>query len=119
MLGTPEGREIPMFRYVSRINHQIVEFKKGLFCFGQSFSFISKSPFGGSLFDFIKEKKTQMARTKQTAVKRPFAKQNNVSSATARSTGSSGSLVKKPTKRYRPETVALREIRRYQKSTIY
>ena len=59
-----------------------------------------------------------MARTKQTARKNAAGKapRKQVSSKAARKTAPAISGVKKP-HRYRPGTVALREIRKYQKST--
>lgn len=59
-----------------------------------------------------------MARTKQTARKSTGGKTPRTQLATkaARKVGPSKGGVKKP-HRYRPGTVALREIRRYQKST--
>lgn len=53
-----------------------------------------------------------MARTKQDAVKREPARKDALPPAA----GTKASIVKKP-HRFRPGTVALREIRRYQKST--
>ena len=59
-----------------------------------------------------------MARTKQTARKSTGGKapRKQLSKAAARKSASSTGGVKKPHK-YRPGTVALREIRKYQKST--
>jgi histone H3 len=59
-----------------------------------------------------------MARTKQTARKNTGGKapRKNVASKAARKTAPSSGGVKKP-HRYKPGTVALREIRKYQKST--
>ena len=59
-----------------------------------------------------------MARTKQTARKSTGGKapRKHVASKAARKSAVSGGGVKKP-HRFRPGTVALREIRRYQKST--
>ena len=59
-----------------------------------------------------------MARTKQTARKSVGGKapKSRVVSASHRKTAASAGGVKKP-HRFRPGTVALREIRRYQKST--
>eukprot|EP00121_Abeoforma_whisleri_P000976 Awhi_evm1s871 len=58
-----------------------------------------------------------MARTKQTARKNTGGKvpRNNLATNHARKRAPSAGGVKKP-HRYRPGTVALREIRRYQKS---
>lgn len=58
-----------------------------------------------------------MARTKQTARKNTGAKvpRKHVASKTARKTAPLAGGVKKP-HRYRPGTVALREIRKFQKS---
>ena len=60
----------------------------------------------------------QMARTKQTAPKLTGGKAPRQQLATkdARKSGPTKGVLKKP-HRYRPGTVALREIRRYQKST--
>ena len=60
----------------------------------------------------------QMARTKQTARKSTGGKapRKHVASKAARKATPSGGGIKKP-HRFRPGTVALREIRRYQKST--
>jgi histone H3 len=62
--------------------------------------------------------KSQMARTKQTARKSTGGKapRKHVASKAARKATPSGAGIKKP-HRFRPGTVALREIRRYQKST--
>ena len=59
-----------------------------------------------------------MARTKQTARKSTGGKvpRKQVASKAARKTAPTSASVKKPL-RYRPGTVALREIRKYQKST--
>jgi histone H3 len=59
-----------------------------------------------------------MARTKQAARKHIGGKapRKNIGTKTARKTASKHGGMKKP-HRYRPGTVALREIRRYQKST--
>ena len=59
-----------------------------------------------------------MARTKQTARKSTGGKvpRKQVASKAARKTAPASASVKKP-HRYRPGTVALREIRNYQKST--
>jgi histone H3 len=59
-----------------------------------------------------------MARTKQTARKNVGGKmpRKNIGHKSARKTASTTAGMKKP-HRYRPGTVALREIRRYQKST--
>ena len=59
-----------------------------------------------------------MARTKQTARKHTGTKapRKHIASKSARKTAPATGGVKKP-HRYRPGTVALREIRKYQKST--
>ena len=59
-----------------------------------------------------------MARTKQTARKSTGGKvpRKQLATKAARKTSPNASSVKKP-HRYRPGTVALREIRKYQKST--
>ena len=59
-----------------------------------------------------------MARTKQTARKSTGGKapRKQVASKAARKASPAGGGMKKP-RRFRPGTVALREIRRYQKST--
>ena len=59
-----------------------------------------------------------MARTKQTARKNTGAKapRKHIANKAARKTAPATSGVKKP-HRFRPGTVALREIRKYQKST--
>ena len=61
-----------------------------------------------------------MARTKQTAKRNESGKQPNPKSIkvvqAARKAAATTGGIKKP-HRYRPGTVALREIRRYQKST--
>lgn len=61
---------------------------------------------------------TQMARTKQTARKSTGGKapRKQLATKAARKSAPATGGVKKP-HRYRPGTVALREIRRYQKST--
>ena len=64
--------------------------------------------------------KLKMARTKQTAKRNESGKQPNPKSIkavqAARKAAATTGGIKKP-HRYRPGTVALREIRRYQKST--
>ena len=62
--------------------------------------------------------RSTMARTKQTARKSTGGKvpRKQVASKAARKTAPASASVKKP-HRYRPGTVALREIRKYQKST--
>uniref|UniRef100_A0A915EDE0 Histone H3 n=1 Tax=Ditylenchus dipsaci TaxID=166011 RepID=A0A915EDE0_9BILA len=57
-----------------------------------------------------------MARTKQTAYKTVAGKAPRKQLATKKAAGGLESGLKKP-RRYRPGTVALREIRRYQKTT--
>uniref|UniRef100_A0A915EA10 Histone H3 n=1 Tax=Ditylenchus dipsaci TaxID=166011 RepID=A0A915EA10_9BILA len=57
-----------------------------------------------------------MARTKQTAYKTVAGKAPRKQLATKKAAGGLESGLKKP-HRYRPGTVALREIRRYQKTT--
>lgn len=61
---------------------------------------------------------TNMARTKQTARKSTGGKapRKQIATKAARKSAPSSAGIKKP-HRYRPGTVALREIRRYQKST--
>ena len=62
--------------------------------------------------------KLRMARTKQTARKSTGGKvpRKQLATKAARKSSPSAAAVKKP-HRYRPGTVALREIRKYQKST--
>ena len=92
-------------------------------------SFVSRFLVGGSPFSFFitttlienqTKPKTKMARTKQTARKSTGGKapRKSVASKAARkqSTSSSSGGIKKP-HRFKPGTVALREIRRFQKST--
>src|SRR5579862_7183428 len=75
-----------------------------------------------STFDFqrihIVKREIQMARTKQTARKSTGGKapRKQLATKAARKSAPATGGVKKP-HRYRPGTVALREIRRYQKST--
>ena len=59
-----------------------------------------------------------MARTKQTARKSTGGKapRKQLATKAAKKTGAAAAAIKKP-HRFRPGTVALREIRRYQKST--
>ena len=59
-----------------------------------------------------------MARTKQTARKNTGAKQPRkaIAQKVAKKSSSAGAGIKKP-HRYRPGTVSLRELRRYQKTT--
>ena len=66
----------------------------------------------------LKQPKTTMARTKQTARKSTGGKapRKQLATKAARKSAPATGGVKKP-HRYRPGTVALREIRRYQKST--
>ena len=70
-----------------------------------------------SLSQYLSIRST-MARTKQTARKSTGGKvpRKQVASKAARKTAPASASVKKP-HRYRPGTVALREIRKYQKST--
>ncbi|XP_027535841.1 histone H3-like [Neopelma chrysocephalum] len=72
-------------------------------------------PFFSSLH---KSKRSMMARTKQTARKSTGGKapRKQLATKAARKSAPATGGVKKP-HRYRPGTVALREIRRYQKST--
>jgi histone H3 len=67
---------------------------------------------------FILSYLLKMARTKQTARKSTGGKapRQGLATQAARKTAPATGTVKKP-HRYRPGTVALREIRRYQKST--
>ncbi|XP_062285615.1 uncharacterized protein LOC133991159 [Scomber scombrus] len=67
---------------------------------------------------FIRSKRDTMARTKQTARKSTGGKapRKQLATKAARKSAPATGGVKKP-HRYRPGTVALREIRRYQKST--
>ena len=67
---------------------------------------------------FIRFKSVAMARTKQTARKSTGGKapRKQLATKAARKSAPATGGVKKP-HRYRPGTVALREIRRYQKST--
>ena len=60
-----------------------------------------------------------MARTKQTARKSTGGKapRKDLAALAARKSAPATGGVKKPPRRYRPGTAALREIRRYQKST--
>ncbi|XP_067091966.1 histone H3-like [Osmerus mordax] len=69
-------------------------------------------------FKLVDEKKSIMARTKQTARKSTGGKapRKQLATKAARKSAPATGGVKKP-HRYRPGTVALREIRRYQKST--
>ncbi|KAM7419849.1 hypothetical protein PAMA_016788 [Pampus argenteus] len=71
---------------------------------------------GRTLYGF--EKREAMARTKQTARKSTGGKapRKQLATKAARKSAPATGGVKKP-HRYRPGTVALREIRRYQKST--
>ena len=68
----------------------------------------------------IKKLNIKMARTKQTARKQATpagkAPRKQVGNKAARKSAPAMGGIKKP-HRYRPGTVALREIRRYQKST--
>merc|ERR1712207_83732 len=74
------------------------------------------------VFDFVKnpnpDSNAAMARTKQTARKSTGGKapRKQLATKAARKSAPATGGVKKP-HRYRPGTVALREIRRYQKST--
>jgi histone H3/H4 len=67
---------------------------------------------------FSVEEEAEMARTKQTARKSTGGKapRKQLATKAARKSAPATGGVKKP-HRYRPGTVALREIRRYQKST--
>ncbi|XP_062289628.1 histone H3.v1-like [Scomber scombrus] len=69
-------------------------------------------------FVFLLKQKVEMARTKQTARKSTGGKapRKQLATKAARKSAPATGGVKKP-HRYRPGTVALREIRRYQKST--
>ncbi len=79
--------------------------------------FLSSFPLQ-TVADFINYIQSKMARTKQTARKSTGGKapRKQLATKAARKTSPSFGGVKKP-HRYRPGTVALREIRRYQKST--
>ena len=70
------------------------------------------------IYIYKKQKKKTMARTKQTARKSTGGKapRKQLATKAARKSAPATGGVKKP-HRYRPGTVALREIRRYQKST--
>ncbi|XWS25306.1 hypothetical protein CRYUN_Cryun27aG0058000 [Craigia yunnanensis] len=84
----------------------------------EDFSLLAKlSRFRLSL-SFSEEKKFRMARTKQTARKSTGGKapRKQLATKAARKSAPTTGGVKKP-HRYRPGTVALREIRKYQKST--
>ena len=73
---------------------------------------------GGFVFNDLKNNKVTMARTKCTArkssagIKKPRKQYSKVAKKTVKTTGG----IKKP-HRFRPGTVAAREIRKYQKST--
>nr|XP_002816573.2 uncharacterized protein LOC100442896 isoform X2 [Pongo abelii] len=69
-------------------------------------------------FDHMRSGRSSMARTKQTARKSTGGKapRKQLATKAARKSAPATGGVKKP-HRYRPGTVALREIRRYQKST--
>ncbi|XP_054075924.1 histone H3-like [Rissa tridactyla] len=73
---------------------------------------------GRTLYGFGGTQGTRMARTKQTARKSTGGKapRKQLATKAARKSAPATGGVKKP-HRYRPGTVALREIRRYQKST--
>ncbi|XP_043448762.1 uncharacterized protein LOC122490213 [Prionailurus bengalensis] len=73
---------------------------------------------GSGMTDNTKSRKVAMARTKQTARKSTGGKapRKQLATKAARKSAPATGGVKKP-HRYRPGTVALREIRRYQKST--
>jgi len=73
---------------------------------------------GDFLHGKLEEKQIAMARTKQTARKSTGGKapRKQLATKAARKSAPATGGVKKP-HRYRPGTVALREIRRYQKST--
>jgi len=74
--------------------------------------------FGFARVNFFFPSEKEMARTKQTARKSTGGKapRKSVASKAARKGRAGAGGVKKP-HRFRPGTVALREIRRYQKST--
>ncbi|XP_018527028.1 uncharacterized protein LOC108880085 [Lates calcarifer] len=84
---------------------------------GRSLGLRETSPFS-SLYTFLLFKERKMARTKQTARKSTGGKapRKQLATKAARKSAPATGGVKKP-HRYRPGTVALREIRRYQKST--
>ena len=71
-----------------------------------------------SSFQLRRDERNKMARTKQTARKSTGGKapRKQLATKAARKSAPATGGVKKP-HRYRPGTVALREIRRYQKST--
>merc|ERR1712169_153422 len=79
---------------------------------------ISDQPRSSSTSSLINTASSTMARTKQTARKSTGGKapRKQLASKAARKSAPSTGGVKKP-HRYRPGTVALHEIRRYQKST--
>lgn len=72
---------------------------------------------GKKRFLFLTHTKTQMVRTKQATPRRCGRHKPLVTTPPPTQTTRVSGGVKKPPHRYRPGTVALREIRRYQKST--
>jgi len=78
----------------------------------------SSSSINNSIQSIFNQRLIAMARTKQTARKSTGGKapRKQLASKAARKSAPSTGGVKKP-HRYKPGTVALREIRRYQKST--
>ena len=83
-----------------------------------SIIFVETGCFPHVIFGIILKVPREMARTKQTARRNTGGKAPRVQLATkaARKSAPATGGVKKP-HRYRPGTVALREIRKYQKST--
>lgn len=83
-----------------------------------SISFFRWSLYGEDRSERLPRKSLVMARTKQTARKSTGGKapRKQLATKAARKSAPATGGVKKP-HRYRPGTVALREIRRYQKST--
>ncbi|XP_004413695.1 PREDICTED: uncharacterized protein LOC101384297 [Odobenus rosmarus divergens] len=110
-------REVGKSRWVSSDPLYFYAFTSSLFSSSYSYFQI------GYAKSFLKRRKTRhfprvMARTKQTARKSTGGKapRKQLATKAARKSAPATGGVKKP-HRYRPGTVALREIRRYQKST--
>nr|XP_033811863.1 uncharacterized protein LOC117365495 [Geotrypetes seraphini] len=134
-IRTKENAQLLRLESILKPNHQCSVERKGVIALtnpgtGRGFSYLSadraqpiKEPSNGAVVCFFVVEEggncvSGMARTKQTARKSTGGKapRKQLATKAARKSAPATGGVKKP-HRYRPGTVALREIRRYQKST--
>ncbi|KAJ8544013.1 hypothetical protein K7X08_025631 [Anisodus acutangulus] len=108
----------PAIRRLSKLLKKLTVLGHAYACKTDAFSFTSMMQFSSYIDDDQKNKQKKMARTKQTARKSTGGKapRKQLATKAARKSAPTTGGVKKP-HRYRPGTVALREIRKYQKST--